>query len=49
MVAGAALGNSLGQRTLDRMEEAWFRRAFQIIMTVLAGRLIWTAISALLH
>lgn len=47
MVAGAAVGNSFGQRTLDRMDEAWFRRIFQIVMSVLAARLIWSAVLSL--
>lgn len=47
MMAGAALGNRVGERHLGRMNEGWFRQIFKAAMTILALRLIWTAILTL--
>lgn len=43
MIATAALGNWIGGRTLNRMPEHLFRRCFQIVLTLLALRLLWVA------
>jgi uncharacterized protein len=42
MIAGGMLGNSWGERTLNRMREEWFRTSFKVVMTLLAMRLLWT-------
>jgi len=42
MIAGGMVGNSWGERTLNRMREDWFRLTFKIVMTLLAVRLLWT-------
>ena len=41
MVGGAAFGNWLGRKILDRMPEQMFRRVFQLLLTVLGLRLLW--------
>jgi uncharacterized membrane protein YfcA len=43
MVATAALGNWIGGRTLTRLPEHVFRRGFQVVLTLLALRLLWVA------
>jgi uncharacterized membrane protein YfcA len=43
MIASAALGNWIGSRVLSRMPEKGFRVTFQIVVTVLALRLLWRA------
>lgn len=43
MIATATLGNWLGSHVLDRMPERAFRLVFQVIMTLLALRLLWRA------
>ena len=43
MIAGGMLGNSVGEHTLNRMREEWFRMAFKLMMTLLALRLLWVA------
>lgn len=44
MVAAAALGTWVGSRTLNIVPERLFRIVFQIILTALAVRLIWTGV-----
>jgi uncharacterized membrane protein YfcA len=44
MIAAAALGTWLGSRALNFMPEKLFRIVFQIILTALAGRLIWIGV-----
>lgn len=46
MIVTSFIGTWLGRITLDRIPERLFRVAFQIILTVLAIRLIWIAASA---
>ena len=43
MIATAAIGNWIGGRTLLRLPEHLFRRGFQIVLTLLALRLLWVA------
>jgi uncharacterized protein len=43
MIATAAIGNWIGGRTLVRIPEHLFRRGFQIVLTLLALRLLWVA------
>ena len=43
MIATAALGNWVGAVTLDYMPERAFRLLFQVVLTVLAVRLLWLA------
>jgi uncharacterized membrane protein YfcA len=43
MIATSIIGTWLGKMVLDRIPERLFRIAFQIILTVLALRLIWIA------
>lgn len=47
MIAGGMLGNFLGERTLNRMNETWFRLAFKVVMTALALRLVWDGARAM--
>jgi uncharacterized membrane protein YfcA len=47
MVAGAALGNWVGSKMLDRMQEQIFRTIFKILLTVLGLRLIWIGLRGL--
>jgi uncharacterized membrane protein YfcA len=47
MVTGAALGNWVGSKMLDRMQEQIFRTIFKILLTVLALRLIWVGVRGL--
>jgi len=47
MIAANVLGNHVGERSLTRMKEEWFRIGFKVVMTVLALRLIWVAFSEL--
>ncbi len=44
MIVGGMIGNSWGERTLNRMREEWFRMTFKVVMTALAVRLLWTGI-----
>ncbi len=44
MILGGLVGNTWGERTLNRMKEEWFRLAFKIVMTLLAVRLLWTGV-----
>ena len=44
MIFGAVIGNWIGQRTLSRMPERLFRRLFQVLLTLLAIRLLYSAI-----
>ena len=46
MIATAALGNWIGGRTLLRIPEHIFRRGFQIVLTLLALRLLWVAVTS---
>ena len=46
MIATAAIGNWIGGRTLNRMPERLFRRGFQIVLTLLALRLLWVAVAS---
>ena len=48
MIATGILGNAVGERTLTRMKEDWFRVGFKAVMTLLALRLIWVAVRELL-
>ena len=43
LIAGGMIGNVVGERSLSRMNEGWFRILFKVIMTLLALRLLWTA------
>lgn len=45
MVATAFLGNIFGRAVLNRLPEQLFRRIFQIVLTLLALRLLYTGIS----
>ena len=45
MIATSAAGIWLGGKALDRIPERLFRIGFQIVLTVLALRLIWIAVS----
>lgn len=45
MIGGAFLGNWAGRATLDRMRERDFRLIFRILMTALAARLLWMAVT----
>ena len=46
MIAAGFLGTILGKRLLDRLPHHVFARAFKIILTVLAARLLYAAASA---
>lgn len=41
MIATAAIGNWISGRTLNRLPEHLFRRSFQIVLALLALRLLW--------
>jgi uncharacterized membrane protein YfcA len=41
MIASGALGTWLGLKLLRRMQDQHFRRAFNIVLSLLAARLIW--------
>ena len=43
MIVAGAVGNQVGEHSLNRMREEWFRVAFKIMMTVMAARLLWVA------
>jgi len=43
MLATSAVGNVIGSRILKRMPERSFRRFFQIILTLMALRILWMA------
>ena len=43
MILGTVAGNWIGQRTLTRMPEKLFRRVFQVLLTILALRLLFGA------
>jgi uncharacterized membrane protein YfcA len=43
MIAAGALGNWLGERALHRTTEHRFRMMFQLVLTLLALRLLWGA------
>ncbi len=45
MIGAAFLGNIFGQGVLERMPEKVFRRVFQIVLTALAIRLLYTGIN----
>jgi len=45
MIATSFVGTWLGKMALDKIPERGFRAAFQLILTVLAIRLIWIAIA----
>jgi uncharacterized membrane protein YfcA len=47
MIATGTLGNWVGEKALNRSSERNFRLTFQVILTLLALRLIWVAVSAL--
>ena len=40
MICGTVAGNWIGQRTLNRMPEKLFRKIFQVLLTLLALRLL---------
>ena len=44
MICGTVAGNWIGQRTLTRMPEKLFRKVFQVLLTLLALRLLLGAI-----
>ena len=46
MIATGFLGTLLGRRILKRLPERLFSRLFRIVLTVLAGRLLYLAITA---
>ena len=46
MIVTSFIGTWLGRITLDRIPERLFRMVFQVILTVLALRLIWNAVGA---
>ena len=46
MIASGFLGTLLGRRILKRLPERLFSRLFRIVLTVLAGRLLYLAITA---
>ena len=43
MVTAGFLGNWIGFKLLNRMNEELFRRVFQIMLVVLSLRLLWAA------
>ncbi len=43
IIATATLGNWLGSHVFNRMPERAFRLVFQVLMTMLALRLLWRA------
>ena len=43
MLAASFAGNWIGARLLNRMPEALFTRVFQVVLTLLALRLLWSA------
>jgi uncharacterized membrane protein YfcA len=43
MIAAGAVGNWLGEKALDRTPEQRFRLIFQLVLTALALRLLWSA------
>lgn len=47
MVAGAALGNWIGGKMLNRMQEQVFRTIFKILLTLLGLRLLWVGATGL--
>lgn len=47
MIAAAALGNWAGFKALDHVPERLFRIVFQLLVTALALRLLWTGMEAL--
>ena len=46
MIVTSFIGTWLGRITLDRIPERLFRMVFQVVLTVLALRLIWIAVGA---
>ena len=46
MIVTSFIGTWLGRITLDRIPERLFRMVFQVILTVLALRLIWIAVDS---
>jgi uncharacterized protein len=46
MIAGGALGNWLGEVALQRTTERRFRLVFQLVLTILGLRLLWSAAPA---
>jgi uncharacterized membrane protein YfcA len=47
MIAGGALGNWLGEVALQRTTERRFRLVFQLVLTILGLRLLWSAAPAM--
>jgi uncharacterized membrane protein YfcA len=45
MIAGGALGNWIGEAVLHRTSEQRFRFVFQLVLTLLSLRLLWSAAS----
>lgn len=43
MIAGGMFGNWVGERSLHRVKEEWFRIIFKVCMTLMAMRLLWIA------
>lgn len=48
MIALGFLGTIAGRHLLMRLPEAWFQRGLNLVLTLLAVRLVWTAGAALL-
>ena len=46
MIASGFLGTLLGRRILKGLPERLFSRLFRIVLTLLAGRLLYLAITA---
>jgi uncharacterized membrane protein YfcA len=46
MIAAGFIGTMLGRRLLDRLPHATFKRIFKGVLTVLALRLLYAAVSA---
>ena len=43
MIAAGGLGNWIGSKVLNRIPERGFRIVFQVLLTLLALRLMWKA------
>jgi uncharacterized membrane protein YfcA len=48
MIASGFVGTMAGRRLLDRMPDARFAQIFRLVLTVLALRLIYQAVTGLL-
>ena len=43
MIAASFIGNWIGRHVLETMPEALFRRIFQVVLTLLSLRLLYSA------